>query len=138
MDEDLIKALYISAIVVLLIAFGPAAPYWGVSSGYGDATDPIQGVQLSGMIWKTYEVYQTNDHGLANSDWNGIFTVNKNDQKLIEQLQKASQTYDKNGNKQKVKIYYQQHRFVNPQEYSCRTVITRMEIIDEQNFTEKG
>lgn len=80
---------------------------------------------------------KTNDHGLANSNWNGVFSVDKNDKELISQLKKASETYNENG-KQKVKIYYHTYMFVNPTKYSSRTVITKMEIINEQNPTEKG
>lgn len=100
-------------LIIAMLTYGLLMPGGiGLDSGDGTAVDSIHGIEKTGWVLSNYKVYLTNDHGLANSDWNGIYSVDKNNKELIAQIQKASETYDSKGDKIKVRITYHTHMFL--------------------------
>lgn len=108
-------------LLTVLIAFSGC-----IETGKGYSIDTIYGIQENGLIWKTWDVWLTNDHPSQGSDGNSysaIYSVPKQDTLLVEQIQLLS------GSGKKVKVYYRNELLWYPWDYSSGTIIYKVEAI---------
>lgn len=98
-----------------------------IETGKGYSTDTIYGCELQGLVWKTWSCWLTNDHPSVGKDstYTAIYTMNKNDTALIEQMDVLSNEKQK----RTVKVYYRNELLVWPWDYSSGTIIYKVEVL---------
>ena len=98
-----------------------------IETGKGYSTDTIYGCELEGLVWKTWSCWLTNDHPSVGKDgtYTAIYTMNKNDTELIEQMDALSNEKQK----RTVKVYYRNELLVWPWDYSSGTIIYKVEVM---------
>jgi len=101
-----------------------------IETGRGYSVDTIYGCELDGLVWKTWSCWLTNDHpsGKDGSTYSAIYSVNKDDTTLIDQLQALSNARQKST----VKVYYRNEAWVWPWDYSSSTIIYKIEVLHEE------
>ncbi len=120
-----ITVVFILAIIAISTLSGC------IETGRGYSVDTIYGCELDGLVWKTWSCWLTNDHpsvGGDGSTYSAIYSVNKDDTDLIDQLQALSNERLKST----VKVYYRNEAWVLPWEYSSSAIIYKVEVLHEE------
>jgi hypothetical protein len=129
MSKDDIEVYLIMVVIFGLIIF---TPYLAMSlynivnpvgfvTGHGVSTDTIYGVELDGIVWKTYSVYLTNDQQMKDPP---IYSVDGTNKTLLNRIQE----YANNG--QKVHIYYMNVVLNAPWDYTSGIIVTDVEPVN--------
>ena len=100
--------------LVTIIVFGAGC----IETGKGSSTDTIYGIEYNGLIWPTYSIWLTHDNPSMSgkNSYSAIYTVDKNDKELVDQL------YEVYNNGTKVKIYYRNEAFYEPWKYTSNAI----------------
>ncbi len=100
-----------------------------IETGRGSSTDTIYGIEYEGLIWKTYSVWLTHDIPSMSekNSYSAIYTVDKNDKQLVQQIDDAY----KSG--KKVKIYYKNMLMYEPWKYTSNAIalIYKVEYVNQ-------
>ncbi len=120
-----IKVILVISLIFILSLSGC------IETGKGTSTDTIYGIEYSGLIWKTYSIYLTNDHPSSGKDefsgYSAIYTVNVNNINLINKLKIAESS------NKKMKIHYHNELIILPPwEYTSNAIA----IIDDITIIE--
>ena len=109
------KITTLTILIVLLVAILSSGC---IETGTGSSTDTIYGTENNGLIWKTYSVWLTHDNPSVSKEksYSAIYTVDKNDKQLIEQVEQAYKS------KKLVKIYYRNEMFYEPWKYTSNAI----------------
>jgi len=112
------KQILVAAILMILVLSTSGC----LVKGKGMAKDTIHSMEEDGFFWKTWSVWLTNDHPSGKPGeagyYSAIYSVPKDNKDLIKRIQEVAGT-----NKTMI-IYYENHMFVFPWEYSSDVVIT--------------
>jgi len=110
-------------ILVLLLSISGC-----IVKGEGVSKDTIYGIEEDGIVWKTWSVWLTNDHPSGKPGESGyysaIYSVSKDNKELVKKIQELA------GTNKTVMVYYENHMFVLPWEYSSDVVIRDIKPMD--------
>ena len=111
-----------SVLAVAILALLVLSTSGCIVKGKGISKDTIYGIEEDGYVWKTWNVWLTNDHPSGKPGdtgyYSAIYSVSKDNKYLVEKIQELA------GTNKTVIIYYENHMFVFPWEYSSDVVIT--------------
>lgn len=104
------KLIFMVLIIAIVLASSGC-----IETGKGTSTDTLYGLEYSGIFWKTYSVWLTNDHPYQ--DHSAIYSIASNDAETLKKVQDAIT------NKTKVKVFYRNELLYWPWDYSSGTII---------------
>ena len=107
-----------SIILVVMFALSSCGC---IEYGRGSSTDTLYGLEYSGVFWKTWSVWLTNDHPYEGHS--AIYSIANDDTETLKKVQDAIES------KKKVKVLYRNEFLVYPWDYSSDVII--YDVIDE-------
>lgn len=107
--------------IAVLIIFVVSLSSGCIETGKGTSIDTVYGIEYTGLIWKTYTVYLTNDHPSAGKEvgtgYSAKYTLDSRNTELIEFLEEASR------NQKKIRVYYTNNVGYFPWEHTSDAVV---------------